>query len=333
MNGTSARKIEIFAPFSAALDLTKLILFQPFDLGKWCVIGFAAFLSHLAGGGGGSSFNFRSPMGHNDWQWNVRSTTHDAFQSASGLPGWAIPLGIFVGLIFLAILIVCLWVGSRGKFIFVDCVVRNRGRITEPWHEFRHEGNSFFIYSLVVGFASLCVIVLLCLPIWLPLAMHGDVPSGAAFIISIAGVALILVVLGMALALISSFMVPIMYRRRCGAAAAFSAALGLVTSHLGPVILYVLFIIVLWIAFSLLACLTTCLTCCITAIPYVGTVILLPFYVFFISYLLLFVRQFGEEYDVWANVVPLEPAAPATTLPPPPPIKPPSPPAAPPPQI
>ena len=37
MNGT--RKIEIFAPFSAALDLTKLILFQPFDLGKWCVIG------------------------------------------------------------------------------------------------------------------------------------------------------------------------------------------------------------------------------------------------------------------------------------------------------
>nr|MDQ2659229.1 hypothetical protein [Verrucomicrobiota bacterium] len=64
---TPARRIEIFAPFGEAYELTKRILFQPFDLGKWCVIGFAAFLAHLGGGG---NFNFRSVFnGKGDWKF------------------------------------------------------------------------------------------------------------------------------------------------------------------------------------------------------------------------------------------------------------------------
>ena len=47
----TARRMEIFAPFEAAVKLTKLILFQPFDFTKWLVIGFAAFLASLGGGG------------------------------------------------------------------------------------------------------------------------------------------------------------------------------------------------------------------------------------------------------------------------------------------
>ena len=60
MNGVRP-KIEIFKPFGQAFELTNKILFQPFDLKKWFVIGFAAFLSgHLAGVG----FNFPSPFGN-----------------------------------------------------------------------------------------------------------------------------------------------------------------------------------------------------------------------------------------------------------------------------
>ena len=60
MNGVRPR-IEIFKPFGEAFELTNKILFQPFDLKKWFVIGFAAFLSgHLAGVG----FNFPSPFGN-----------------------------------------------------------------------------------------------------------------------------------------------------------------------------------------------------------------------------------------------------------------------------
>src|SRR5207247_10346640 len=60
MNGVRPR-IEIFRPFGEAFELTSKILFQPFDLKKWLVIGFAAFLSgHL----GGVGFNFSSPFGN-----------------------------------------------------------------------------------------------------------------------------------------------------------------------------------------------------------------------------------------------------------------------------
>jgi hypothetical protein len=41
MNGNGS-KIELFKPFGEAFELMKRILFQPFDLKKWLVIGFAA---------------------------------------------------------------------------------------------------------------------------------------------------------------------------------------------------------------------------------------------------------------------------------------------------
>ncbi len=314
MDPTAERKIEIFEPFKAALDLTWLILFQPFDIGKWFIIGFAAFLSHLAGGG--FNFNYRTSKPWNgNWHWNYRSFSDD-FHPAGDLGGCWIPLAIGIGLLVLVIALVCLWVGSRGKFIFTDCIVRNRGAIVEPWHEYRREGNSYFLFMLVVGLSFLVVLGLAGIPVWLPFALHGNPPEGVAWIIALivlGGVALAGVI---AIAVPTSFMVPIMYRQRCSALAAFKSAISLITSAPGAVILYFLFLFVLAIAFGIFACLTTCLTCCITAIPYIGTVVLLPFYVFFAGYLLLFVRQFGPEYDAWANLLAAAPAAPATeTLP------------------
>ena len=58
MNGIEPR-IEIFKPFGEAFELMKKILFQPFELRKWLVIGFAAWLANLGAGGGGiGNFNY-----------------------------------------------------------------------------------------------------------------------------------------------------------------------------------------------------------------------------------------------------------------------------------
>ena len=56
MNGAEPN-IEIFKPFGEAFELMKKILFQPFDLKKWFIIGFAAWLANL--GRGGVSFNYQ----------------------------------------------------------------------------------------------------------------------------------------------------------------------------------------------------------------------------------------------------------------------------------
>jgi hypothetical protein len=46
MNGNGS-KIEIFKPFGESFEVMKKILFQPFDLKKWLIIGFAAWLANF----------------------------------------------------------------------------------------------------------------------------------------------------------------------------------------------------------------------------------------------------------------------------------------------
>ena len=84
-------KIEIFKPFGEAFELMKKILFQPFDLGKWCVIGFAVFLTHLNGGG---FTGFRPPLGNN-WTNHVASEREDIRSIIDQLgPIWLSVIGV-----------------------------------------------------------------------------------------------------------------------------------------------------------------------------------------------------------------------------------------------
>ena len=296
MNGTES-KIEIFTPFGAAFELMKKILFQPFDFAKWCVIGFAAFLSHLAGG---SHFNFPRSFGKGDW--NYHSITHNAVQSHEHLPGWAIPLIVLGVLVLVAVVLVLMWIGSRGKFIFTDCIVRNRGAISEPWREYRPEANSYFLFSLIVAFVIFGIIIVSFVPILLPF-IQGWTGTAAAVTWSfgIVFVIGIIVIIALGWSLVSQLMVPVMYRQRCRARKAFGEVLGLISSHPGPIVLYLLFLLVLGVGTAMVGCLLACVTCCVTAIPYIGTVILLPIYVLLTGFSLTFLRQFGNQFDVWAT--------------------------------
>src|SRR5207247_1371724 len=94
--------------------------------------------------------------------------------------------------------------------------------------------------------------------------------------------------------------------QRCRASKAFCIVVRLIGSYPGEIILYCLFLIVLALATAIVGCLVTCVTCCIAAIPYIGTVILLPIFVLLRSFSLLFLRQFGPEYDVCVGFVPPE---------------------------
>jgi len=101
-------------------------------------------------------------------------------------------------------------------------------------------------------------------------------------------------------------MIPVMYRQRCRAMDAFGQTLKLIGGRSGPVLLYMLFFLVLVIAAAVISCAVTCVTCCIAAIPYIGAVILLPLPVTLGAFSLLFLRQFGPDYDVWADFMPPE---------------------------
>lgn len=313
MNG-SETKIEIFGPFGEAFEWMKRMLFKPFDFQKWLVVGFAAFLSNLSGN---ANFNFSRKMGRGS-DWSFRSMSHD-FSESTGTSEWltscAIPLIILLVLVALAVAVTLLWVGCRGRFIFADCIVHNRGAIAAPWREYRPEANSFFIFSLLVGLAVLAIIAIAFVPIVLPFIQGWT--EGAAFAASLTiGIVLVVglvLLIAAAWSLVSQLMVPVMYRRRCRALAAFKEVLGLIAARPGPMMLYLLFFIVLGLGAAMIACVSMPLTCCITMIPYVGTVALLPVYVVLAAFPLFFLRQFGPDYDVWAMLAQQELAAPEIT--------------------
>jgi hypothetical protein len=295
MNGPES-KIEIFKPFAEAFELMKRILFQPFDLKKWLIIGFSAWLANLGGGGG---FNF---------PYNQREDKRKLSEAIGHIPHPALIIGSCV-LVCLVLLLVVLfaWLRARGRFIFVDSIVRNRAAIVEPWKELRAEGNSFFLFSLLVALVFVAVIAIGGLALVVPFFPRGvHAQPGVGFWIGLSLLIFFVVFLAFVWILAAQLMVPIMYRQRCPARLAFAKVLNLVNAHPGPILLYVLFLLVLTVAVVVISCAVACATCCIAAIPYVGTVILLPVWVTFSAFSLLFLRQFGPDYDVWAGFMPPE---------------------------
>ena len=314
MNGTTSR-IQIIQPFTAGFDWMKMMLFAPFDFTKWLTVAFAAFLA----GNFGASFRYTRSWNAGDWKYSFRKNG----MSAGGdwtIEPWLIALVVGVGLFVLVLSIVWMWISARGRFMFTDCVVKNHGAIAEPWNEYRREGNSYFLFSLVVAFCSF-VLFAICAVIWWFLfgrTFFGDNESGAGsvvFVVTLVVAALIAIVFSLVFALISHFMIPVMYRRRCSAREAFFDVARLITANPGPFILFVLFGIALFIALGIIGTVIACVTCCIAALPYISTVALLPAIVWLAAYKLLFIRQFGDAYDVWATVV--APVQAAEPLPPP----------------
>ncbi len=322
-------KIEIFRPFGEAFELTNKILFQPFDLKKWFVIGFAAFLSgHLAGVG----FNFPSPFGNFQSHGTTPEVISPHFEQWKP---WLVVAVVVLALLFFALVIALTWLKARGNFIFTDCIVRNQAVIAGPWREYRKEGNSYFLFLLAIVFALL-VFVALMLGSVIGLGLFNR-PAGEMVSMTFIGLVVFLFVIWVSIIIFVSiatyFMVPVMYRRRCRAVEAFGDVTLLIWHHLGAFFLLCLFGIVLILAVLMIGAIVTCATCCLAALPYVGTVILLPLFVCLRAFGLVFLRQFGPDYDVWASFVPPEflpilsgvPPTPPASSTPNPPHEPPSP--------
>ena len=105
------------------------------------------------------------------------------------------------------------------------------------------------------------------------------------------------------------FVVPIMFLR-CGTClAAWREFYALLSANPGKFTVYILFQIVLAMAIGALVVVAVLVTCCIAgclmALPFVGTVLLLPVLIFKRAYPLYYLAQFGPQYDVF----PIPPAA------------------------
>ncbi len=302
--GGSGVAIGYLEPLRRAWARTRLTLWAPFDAGKWLVLAFSAWLAGLADGVGGGVPRSRVGVSSGGDLW---SGVHAA-QRWLGQHPWLVPLLVGAAVLAGLLVLLLLWLSSRGKFIFLDNVVANRAAIVEPWRRFRRLGNSLFVWRL--AFAGVAMVVLAVLAAVLLLTaggLSGFTLATARGTVAIAVGAGLLLLYVAAVALVAlavdSFVVPVMARQGLTAVAAWRVLLPWFEAYLGHFVLYALFLLALAFGLGLVVVAFGFLTCCIgfvlLALPYVGTVILLPVWVAYRAFSLEFLAQFDPTFQLF----------------------------------
>jgi hypothetical protein len=294
---------------SPAIERSKQLLF-PFKAEKWFALGFTVFLAQCSEGGGGGGFHFPSmPSG---------PTTRPGSSGGPGLepelqrmldpivkalhddlPFW---LGVAIGsvLALFGLWACILWFSSRAKLMFVESVVWDRVDVSTQWTRAGELGFSLFKFRTLFGLGGSLLVLstfaagaVAAVPDW-----HAGNYLGPRAVIGYslfgAGIVLFAFPLGIVMALLDDFVVPLMVVRNARVSDAWRVfRTEVAPGNVGGLILFYVLRFVLGIAVTIAIALLTCLTCCMTAIPYIGTVLLLPIWVFSRSYPLFYLEQLG----------------------------------------
>lgn len=300
-----APPIAYLAPLGRSVARCRRMLFRPFDPASWLTLGFAAFLSYLGtawlGGAG-----FRDSAGIElDPARSPAETLRDLFIARPYLLGF---LGLAAG-IGLVLWVLFLWIGSRGRFVFLDDIVRERAAVVEPWRRFQRAGNSLFVWRLAFGVGLLFALLALLGP---PLALSGLLAAwqGTAplAVLGFFGWSLLAMLfalgIGFVLLLLDAFVVPVMYRHDLTVNEAWRLLLPLVRTHLAEFVVFAIAVagstVLVGLAILAVGFATCCVGLVVLALPFVGMVVLLPLWIVYRSYGPEFLAQFGESWSVFA---------------------------------
>lgn len=312
MDTTQPREISVIEPIGAAFEKTKEILFQPFDITKWFVIGFCAWLATLGNGGGLNGPGGGGRSGRGGTPLNFQQTINNIKDGFVENLHIIIPVAIAVFVFILVIGILVTWLKSRGQFMFLHCVARNVAEVKKPWKRYATQGNSLFLFKVVLWLIGMMVSLIFTVPIFfllLPMIRSDFAILAIAQIMPIIILGIGLIIFGISIGIVNiltkDFVVPIMYISGRGVMDGWLIFWRLCSANFGKFTLFLLFLLVVGMGIGMLVffamLITCCCAACILAIPYVGTVAMLPILVWRRAYSALFLAQFGPEFDVFAQ--------------------------------
>ncbi len=293
-------KISVADPIAPAWNHMVRICFQPFSFKKWLALGFCAFLAQCGQEVGSNSSN--SWSNQNNTNWNQVS---DWIQANLA---FFITVVSIVVICFIALVIFITWLSSRGKFMLLDGIIKNRGVIKEPWAEFRELANSLFGLSIVIDLLAFVVFILI-IGIGVLIALpdfSAELFTGFGITaIAVTSVLLLcyLIVLIAIKFFMQVFLVPTMYLKRVRAVEGWKIAWAKFYKNRKWVsFLYFLMWTLLSFCAGFVAVAACCATCCIAALPYISSVVLLPVSVFFVCYSITYIQQFGSDWTFFKNL-------------------------------
>lgn len=294
-------RIAYFEPLSRAWDRTRVMLWQPFDLANWLLLAFVAWVAGLTTDTG-TALAGRGDA--NDYGRHSVGDLDHVFEEVAASAVW-IPLVLLAVMVGIAVAVLLLWVTSRFKFIYLENLVNSRAEVVEPWKRHEKLGNSLFLWRIC--FAGACVLgaVLVMVVFFAPAAGFSfhDALAGLSVAAGVFGT-LGLVVFGIAAwyvgLFVESFVIPIMYRYDLPVLDAWRALLPWLKVRPFHFVVYGLFVLMLAMVFALFYGVFCMLTCCMAAIPYLGTVLLLPVWVTYRLLSVEFLAQFHPDFDLFA---------------------------------
>ena len=313
-------------------------LFQPFDIGRWLSLGFTAWLALLTDSCGSSGSSYSPPGGggssdgtSTQVSWpetgELVETGRQWMETAKGFLmeyWWAFLAVAFVILLLFAFWLLLLWISSRGKLMFVDNVVSRRAEVVAPWKQHRELGDSLFGFRLLFGLATVGVgmILLSGLGYILYTALStGDWSSPMVW-----GLGALLGLITMALSLstayllffLNAFVVPIMHRKNLRTMAAWGEFATIFRANPVAFLVVGLLTFFVFLAVGVAIFVFGIATCCVgfllLAIPYVGTVLLLPLHVTYRAFTVEFLAQFDPEIGLSLDPEPPPPPPPGDEM-------------------
>jgi hypothetical protein len=296
--------VSVIEPISPAIEHVKTVLFRPFDLGRWFIIGFCAWLASLGRPGGGGGGGGRSGGRIEGAPAEFRNMIEDV--------AYHIPVAVFIG-VLVFVLVVALWLlvtwlSSRGRFMFLYCVAQNKAEVKKPWHLFRGYAGSLFAFRIVVGVLGFLAVAAFVIPALvtvyvLKVALGSTALSILGVVVYVAAFVAVILVLAAIGKFTKDFIVPIMYLHGLSCRQAWAVFLDQLAPSKLRLVLYLLFQVVLQVAIVTIVVALSCATCCIAGcvfmVPYVGTVALLPIITFERAYSLYYLAQYGPQFNVF----------------------------------
>lgn len=304
-------QIQYINPLKNGFAHMKKALFKPFELRLWLVIGFTAFLAQLTEWGGGGNSGISNKGNHDFNLGDVVNAPGNAINWLTENPGWFIFI-IFVAFIIIALAVVLTWLSARGKFMFLHNVAHYQSEVSKPWHEYRKEGNSLFLWLLGFGFISFLFI---CLDIVLLYGILSNIywsdPPVSVIVFNFIGLGLLflltVIIISFIERFLNDFVVPIMFKHRISCIDAWGRYWTILKKHFFSFILYGLFYFLIAIVIGMAVIAAGLLTCCIGflffALPYVNSVVLLPVSYTLRAFSLEFLAQFGKEVSLLPKLV------------------------------
>ncbi|TYB30503.1 MAG: hypothetical protein FXF47_08950 [Candidatus Mcinerneyibacterium aminivorans] len=294
--------ISYFECFQDAFVRMKKSLFEKFSIKKWFIVGFSAFLAGLSG-----ELFFSGKLNKDRVDISTSPYTLESiFDWLRTHPIWFII--ILSSIIFLlAVVLICLWVSSRAKFVFLDNVVKGKAEIRKPWGDYSNQGNSLFLWRLV--FRIVCVLLIgASIGLFFVTSINPatmEIRSGIAvwnFILLVIMTVFCLILIAFITLFLDNFVIPLMYKHDLKIIEGWKMFLKLYYKNPVKFILYgfmYLFIYLLFIAMIVaLGLLTCCMFFVLLLIPYVNSVITLPMHYTIRLLGVEFLGQFGDEYKL-----------------------------------